>query len=97
MNPTAWLDQRAAGIRENREGQPITRNITSRADLLAKQLPHLSREAIGAVLVTWGAVLNDAWSQLEEAGAPPEEVLEAIVALTDVTGEFLYAPEGGTS
>lgn len=97
MNATAWLDQRAAGIRTNREGQPITRNITSRADLLAKQLPDLTRESLGAVLITWGAVLADAWTQLEEVGAPPVEILESLVALTDVVGEHLYAPEGGRS
>ena len=95
MSDIAWLDQRAAGIRDNREGQPITRNITSRAELLAKQLPDLRREALGAVLITWGAVLADAWTQLENLSAPPVEILEALTALADVTGEYLYAPETG--
>ena len=97
MSTVAWLDQRAAGIRSNREGNPTPWNVASVANGLAARFPDLDPKVIGAVLITLGALLTDAWTQLEEKGATPPEILEALLALTDMGGEYLYAPEGGAS
>lgn len=67
------------------------------AELLASRFPELSRETLGAVLMTYGALLSDAWRQFGQSGEPPTEILPLLCCLTDTTGEYLYAPEGGNS
>jgi hypothetical protein len=97
VKTTGWLDQRAAGIRTQRDGAPTSKGATRTAEILADRFPELSRETLGAVLMTYGALLSDAWGQFERAGETPETVLSLLCCLTDTTGEYLYAPEGGTS
>ncbi|NUP50421.1 MAG: hypothetical protein HOW97_24385 [Catenulispora sp.] len=97
MNTTAWLDQRAAIIRDGRDGAPTSHGAKRTADILADRFPNLSRETLGAVLMTYGALMNDAWRQFEESGEEPEVILPLLCCLTDTAGEHLYAPEGGTT
>jgi hypothetical protein len=95
MSTTAWLDQRAASIRTQREGAPTSQGAKKTAKILADRFPDLSRETLGAVLMTYGALLSDAWAQFEQMGEPPTEILPLLCCLTDTAGEYLYAPEGG--
>jgi len=95
VSTVAWLDQRAASIRSQREGTPVSGGATKTAELLASRFPELSRETLGAVLMTYGALLSDAWRQFEQFGEPPTEILPLLCCLTDTAGEYLYAPEGG--
>lgn len=97
MNTTAWLDQRAAAIRNNREGHPVPNHIKQRAEMIAEQFPDLDRQTIGAVLIACGAMLTDTWAHLENLGATVHEIPEALLGLTEIAGEYLYAPEGGVS
>lgn len=96
MNDIAWLDQRAAGIRVNRKGQPTARAAKSVAETLVERFPGLDRQTLGAVLMTIGALQTDAWTQIEAQGAMPVEILPALLCLTETAGEYLYAPETGS-
>lgn len=92
MTTTPYLDQRAAAIRKQREGQPTTLGATRMADFLDQHLPDLDRVTIGAVLLMVGALVNDAMFKFEAAGEDDKTIAELIACLIDVTGEYLYAP-----
>lgn len=95
MNTTAWLDQRAAKIRSKRGGVPTSLGAQKTAEVLASHFPDMPREKLGAVVMTVGALLQDAWKQLETFGEPIDQIPVLLCCLTDTAGDYLYAPEGG--
>lgn len=87
MSARPWLDQRAALIRDGREGLPTANGAVRLAERFTKLFPEVPPETLGAVLIATGLAVNEAWNQLGDAAD-----LETIACLIDITGEYLYAP-----
>lgn len=97
MKATAWADQQAASIRQNRGGIPTVGAPIAVAQQLANQFPELTPQQIGAVLMATGKIMGDAWDIFTEAGNGVEDIPALLCCLVDTTGEYLYAPEGTVS
>jgi hypothetical protein len=97
VKATAWADQKAAAIRQNRGGIATAGAPVDAATILTDRFPELTPQQIGAVLMATGQIMSDTWDLLDAAGNSDEDMAALLCCLVDTTGEYLYAPEGGVS
>lgn len=90
MSAIPWLDQRAAVIRDMRQGEPHAPVTVNLAQQLTGLFPHLTATDIGAVTLAIGLAVTAAAVQLSAMGDVPD--LPTITGLIETTGEYLYAP-----
>jgi len=95
MKATAWADQQAASIRQNRGGIPTGGAPVDAAARLTDRFPELTPQQIGAVVMATGEIMSDTWDLLSAAGNSDEDMAALLCCLVDTAGEYLYAPEGG--